>query len=1185
MTPASTAHQIGTMQTLAGGRFIIEDRVGDGGSGQVFKAFDEHLGHSVALKILHVNDAEATYRIKREFRLLKPMLHVNLVRLHELFVTGEGPGFFTMELLSGWGLDEFIRNAQTPGHSQTDQLAWSRLRDTLRQITLGLQAIHDRGLVHRDLKPGNIMVLQGGRTVILDFGFAIESQPHDLKTRDFAGTPFFMAPEQMDGTAEPASDWYALGIILKNLAREIGAPEGLEALARALSYPEPGGRAGFAEINDWLAGFDSPGLVAKPASSGVFVGRAAELGKLRETLEAVTTTRTPRVAQVCGPSGIGKTDLILRLVDPVGSASAQAPLVFHSRCHLKESIRYRTLDELMDEFTRYLVAQPSSELERIRPKHIGSLVQLFPVFGRVPVFAGAGSDTDDAKLVKRFAVMALRHLLSELGSQRTTVLWIDDCQWADEESLSLLIELLKPPDAPAVMVLLSHRSADSREAEEPANKAEVAELLAHDQLRSTVVALEPLTMEEARGYCVELLGDSPEIDNIVRLAEGNPLFLSRIAREGDVSGAGNLAEWLSRQFERLPEETRSLLRLLAVCGHPLKVSQVRNIQGTSLQLLEDLCHEQWLCTRIQGGEECVDIFHDQIRLGILDAISQQEKREIHAGIVEHLKRDPSQSPLQLLNHYTESGDTQAAATFAIQAAEEALSALASRQAALLFEKSFQLRGESSEDWWLLTKAAEASLTAGHFVDAGRLIDTAIKFVDADEHPVLRTDLQSRGATAYLRGGDMDRARNLFFAAARAVGIEPGSGSDLRTLLVRLPFLFGPPRFKAVGPATGETRRKLEILGNLTMTITPVDGRLMSELSLRWMKEAIRVGDPEVAAQAVAVEGTIQSYFGGPFKNSGRRLVEAASKWPDQADPRNMILARNTLATVYLCEGRWREAAKFATDAEDILLRELPHEYWLLGVVRKWLFAGLSQLGELDELGTRLPPLVQGAEERGDIEQLIYYKTGWCSGPYLAQDTPGVLQASVAELEPLDGTKGFSSQRFNLLLGSLLASVYQGDYSQAWEKLEQQWPDALRSITLKSPLTGVPIQTMRAQLALAMFDTGHNEDALLKEIKLAIRALEKSGITAGRASAKALNGHLALRENKDKKARALLAKAGRLYQSVDMRLHARIAERQLAQVAPGGVDTRMVARADTEISNFGVSKPSSMARCFAPPLPE
>jgi serine/threonine protein kinase/tetratricopeptide (TPR) repeat protein len=1184
MSSAEAVGEIATLQTLAGGRFTIEEPIGDGGSGQVFKAFDEHLGHSVALKILHVDDAEATYLIKREFRLLKPMLHVNLVRLHELFVSGDGPSFFTMELLSGWGLDEFLHNTQLSERSRTQQMEWSRLRETLRQIALGLQAIHDRGLVHRDLKPGNIMVLQGGRTVILDFGFAIESQPHDLKTRDFAGTAFYMAPEQMDGNAVPASDWYALGIILKNLAREPGAPEGLQELARSLSYPEPDGRAGFTEINDWLSGFDNSTLVATQASSGVFVGRAQELEKLRETLAAVTTTRTPRVAQVTGPSGIGKTDLILRLIEQSDSQAAQTPLLFRSRCHLKESIRYRTLDELMDEFTRYLVAQPGSELERIRPKHIGSLVQLFPVFGRVPVFAGAGSDTDDAKLVKRFAVMALRHLLAELGSQRTTVLWIDDCQWADEESLSLLIELLKPPDAPAVMVLLSHRSADAREKDEVGSNPGVHELLTDDRLRSALVSLNPLTGEEARSYCVELLGDSPEIDSIVRLAEGNPLFLSRIAREGNIQGAASLAEWLSRQFERLSEETQSLLRLLAVCGHPLKVSLVRKIQGTSLQTLEDLCHEQWLCTRILGGEECVDVFHDQIRLGILESINPQVQRDIHAGIVAHLKLDPSQSPLQLLNHYAESGDTVAAATFAIQAAEEAASALASRQAAWLFEKSFQLRGQDKDDWWLLNKASDAALTAGHYVDAGRLIDMAIELIDVDEQSVLCTDLQSRGASAYLRGGDMDRARSLFFSAARAVGIEPGSGSDLRTVLVRLPYLFGPPRFKAVGPASGETRRKLEILGNLTMTITPVDGRLMSELSLRWMKEAISVGDPEVAAQAVAVEGTIQSYFGGPFKNSGRRLVEAASQWPDQDDPRNMVLVRNARATVYLCEGRWREAAKFATDAEDILLRELPFEYWLLGVVRKWLFAGLSQLGELNELGARLPQLVQDAEERGDIEQLIYYKTGWCSGPYLAQDKPEILQTSVAALEPLDGTKGFSSQRFNLLWGSLLASVYQGDYDRAWEKLEQEWPDALRSITLKSPLTGVPIQAIRAQVALAVFDAGHNQDGLLKEIKLAIRALEKSGIRAGHASAAALNAHLALRENKEKKARTLLAKAGKYYQSVDMRLHARITERQLAQLAPGGVDTRMVSRADAEISNYGVANPLCMARCFAPPLP-
>ena len=196
--------------TVLANRFELVRRLGTGGMGVVYEAADRaQAGTRVALKVLTSLSPSSIYRIKNEFRRLSDVLHPHLVTLHELF-SHDGQWFFTMELIEGVHFDAFVRTP-SGGYDR------ARVISTLRQLTEGVQAIHDAGKLHRDIKPTNVLVTPQGKVVIVDFGLARDSEQSDAGLTDpgFVGTPAYAAPEQLDAASTTtASDWYSVGAML-----------------------------------------------------------------------------------------------------------------------------------------------------------------------------------------------------------------------------------------------------------------------------------------------------------------------------------------------------------------------------------------------------------------------------------------------------------------------------------------------------------------------------------------------------------------------------------------------------------------------------------------------------------------------------------------------------------------------------------------------------------------------------------------------------------------------------------------------------------------------------------------------------------------------------------------------------------------------------------------------------------
>lgn len=210
--------RINLAHTLPGrriGRYLIQDRIGAGGMGNIFKVWDEGLKRSFALKVLPAAQAlhkEAVARFQLELELLAKVQHPAVVSVVDAGTFDDAP-FFVMELIEGQNLQQYAEREHVDAD---DAVRW------MIQVARGVAHLHEREIVHRDIKPANILLRPDGLAVLTDFGLAQNISVDSDLTRSglSAGTPAFMAPEQARGAAEdvgPATDIYQLGATLFSL--------------------------------------------------------------------------------------------------------------------------------------------------------------------------------------------------------------------------------------------------------------------------------------------------------------------------------------------------------------------------------------------------------------------------------------------------------------------------------------------------------------------------------------------------------------------------------------------------------------------------------------------------------------------------------------------------------------------------------------------------------------------------------------------------------------------------------------------------------------------------------------------------------------------------------------------------------------------------------------------------------
>lgn len=249
-----------------GHRYRVEKMLGQGGMGRVYKAYDAELDRTVALKVLQpelTTDVNAMQRFKQELLLASRISHKNILRIHDL---GEADGvkFISMAFVDGPDLHHILKEA--------GKLPIERAHNIAVQLCEALDAAHAEGVVHRDLKPQNILMGSGDHVYVSDFGLAksLESSAIGMtRTGQYLGTPRYMAPEQVEtGPVDRRTDIYAVGLILFEMVTGESPFKGdstLQVMYRRVKERAPNPQQLNAEVPAYLSGIILHCLEREPA--------------------------------------------------------------------------------------------------------------------------------------------------------------------------------------------------------------------------------------------------------------------------------------------------------------------------------------------------------------------------------------------------------------------------------------------------------------------------------------------------------------------------------------------------------------------------------------------------------------------------------------------------------------------------------------------------------------------------------------------------------------------------------------------------------------------------------------------------------------------------------------------------------------------------------------------------------
>ena len=213
------------------GNFKLVEEIGRGGMAVVYRAIHTKLAREFAVKVMSKEIADSRRRIERfqlEAQVIAKLHHPAIVPLFD-FGSQDNLYFIAMRLIEGLTFNQILTQWQSPLPSELDALKgnWRILAGFFHEVCMGLNHVHEAGLVHRDIKPSNLMVDADSRVWIADFGLAKlrKSEHSDIELHDLAGTPRYLAPELAGTSANERSDIFSLGVTMYEMFSGVSAKE------------------------------------------------------------------------------------------------------------------------------------------------------------------------------------------------------------------------------------------------------------------------------------------------------------------------------------------------------------------------------------------------------------------------------------------------------------------------------------------------------------------------------------------------------------------------------------------------------------------------------------------------------------------------------------------------------------------------------------------------------------------------------------------------------------------------------------------------------------------------------------------------------------------------------------------------------------------------------------------------
>ncbi|MHB8575851.1 MAG: serine/threonine-protein kinase, partial [Dehalococcoidia bacterium] len=679
------------------GRYTVLGFLGEGARKQVYRAHDTLLDRDVAFALLKAEglDAAGRTRVQREAQALGRLGSPCIISVFDL---GEADGrpFIVSEYLPGGDLDHELRAAPEK------RLSLARVLELGTGISRGLAFAHEHGVIHRDLKPGNILLAEDGTPKLGDFGLALASEASRLtQVGMMVGTALYMAPEQAMGQeVTPRSDLYSLGCVLYELitgrppfvgdeqvaiiGQHLNAipvspswhrpdcPKALETLILCLLEKDPAKRpASAAAVVEALAAIGAipartpsqptpaaapPSGSANPVYRRIFVGREAELRQLEAAFDAAVSGQGGLVL-VVGEPGIGKTAVTEQLATYAALRGGRT-LVGHCYEEGSLSLPYLPFVEAM---RSYMLEREPEQLRRDLGSTAPDVARIVSeVRDRVQVSPSppsADPSEDRYRLLN-----AVASFLRNAATVQPLVIVLEDLHDADRGTLDLLTFLGRKLSDTRLLVVGTYRDI------EVDRSHPLSATLAELQRASTFsrALLRGLSVDEVQRMLAAIAGqDLPRslAEGIHRQTEGNPLFVQEVLRylaeeglmtrdagrwQADAGGAlldhlpEGLRDVIGRRLSRLSADCNRVLIVAAVIGREFDLATLVAVSGESEARLVDLLDEAVRVAVVQEqaqvGALRYRFAHAFFRQTLYEELSAARRLRLHQQIARVLEQ-------------------------------------------------------------------------------------------------------------------------------------------------------------------------------------------------------------------------------------------------------------------------------------------------------------------------------------------------------------------------------------------------------------------------------------------------------------------------------------------------------------------------------------------------------------------
>ena len=985
-------------------RYRIESELGRGGMGVVYGAHDTLLDRAVAIKVLSETGVgtQGRARLLREAQAVARLDHPHIVPVYDAGEINDIP-FIVMQLVEGMNLRE------------SGALSLPQIITLASQLCDALDHAHRRGIVHRDVKPENILVTPQGTAKLMDFGLAYSQKAARLtQERTVMGTLAYLAPEQIMGEAiDGRTDLYALGVILYELttgrlpftgddmlklisqhlhspvepprAHRADLPPALDALIVRLLSKQPADRPASAEavqaaLENLKRPAPTPPTLTAAYSTLDSISRDQLIGREGELDEMVrlwnqAASGEGQMLLVSGEPGIGKTRLMRELIS---IAEASGGRVLADGCHAEGDPPYAPLAAVIRETFEhssspdvpdFVLADLLTLAPHLRPRYPHILLNptIDPQFER-------------QRMYDSFVLWC-----EMLAASTPLLLLIEDVHWSDHGTLALLRHLARRVQKARLFLIMTYR--DTEIELDPNHPLHSILLDLNRERLAEELKLTRLNREQTRdllGAMLPTSGDiTPEfLEGIYKETEGNPFFIEEVCKglieQGKLYQAGGTWRRADMQtivippsvrgailarVERLPATAQDTLRLASILGRDFDFKTLHAASEQEEEILisalERAERAQLIREATRAGDIVYTFAHALIPFTLRESLSGLRRQRLHRRVGTAIEMQRPNDFEALAYHFMAAGEREKVIEYSRRAAERA-------EALYAYDTAIQ-----------------------H-------LQTALDLIESDEQNETRLILLEKLADVHRLRGERTEAILIY---QEALEVWRSILNADKWTAVRLHYKIGETflrikghtnveRFEAISQSSLESGLKLiegeaphvesvHLLTTLANDRWNTRTRQDWEASERYARAAVAMGELlDAPVELSAALGALDNVYGarGLYRErvqlSQRRL--ALSRDPRFGDLREQVSLLCQTGNALLFVGDYAQALPYLLEAEHLAdqIRDVSQQVYSLGLQAQCFF-GLDRWDEMLHIEAKRLALEE-RYGRDRVDRLCFY---------------------------------------------------------------------------------------------------------------------------------------------------------------------------------------------------------------------